>query len=396
MYTDEIKKISDEIAGELVKIRRTIHEHPELGHHEEKTAALVAEKLQAIGLEVTTHVGLTGVVGLLKGCFPGRTILLRADMDCLSIEELNAVPYKSRIPGLMHACGHDAHTAWLLRSSMMLARFKEHLCGNVKFVFQPAEESPDGANSMIRDGVLENPRVDAAIGAHVSPDLAAGKIGVRFGEAMASPGFFKIVIHGKGGHGSQPSKCIDPLRLAHQVYDALQLLPITRVDAVESLVITVTRFTAGNANNIIPNHAEMEGTVRVFSPEIREKLSAMMDEAIKNVVEPNGGTYEFQYRSNTPAVINEVKMTALVEAAAAKIVGATDVERIAKPSMNGEDFSCFQQHVPATFFFVGNYNEAKNTTRCLHHPEFDIDEDILPISSAVMACAAIDYLGLAD
>lgn len=391
MIIKKIMRISNEIKDELIDIRRYIHAHPEIGHHEENTASLVAQKLKSLGLEVETNIGITGVVGILNGKLPGKTILLRADMDCLPMDELNEVEYKSKYPGLMHACGHDAHITWLLGAAMILSQLKNEIKGNIKFVFQPAEESPNGANSMIQDGVLENPHVDIAIGAHVWPEVETGKIAVKYGPAMASPDFFKITIYGKGGHGSLPHNCIDPILLGTQVYNSFLSIPVKLVSAIDPVVITVTKFVGGTTDNVIPDKVEMEGTVRTLSLEAREQLPNIMERSIKNIVEAQGGKYTFKYRSNTPPVINDEGMTGLVEASAIKVVGEKNVIRLSKPNMGGDDFSCFQQYVPGVYFFVGTYNEEKGITNSIHHPKFNVDEDILNKAAAVFAQIAIDY-----
>ncbi|WIF96097.1 M20 metallopeptidase family protein [Caminicella sporogenes] len=392
MFKEKILKKAEEIKEELISIRRDIHAHPEIGLQEKRTSALVAEKLKKLGIEVKTNVGITGVVGLLKGKYPGKTILLRADMDCLEMTELNNIEYKSKYPGLMHACGHDAHTTWLLGAAMILSEFKDELHGNVKFLFQPAEESQGGANRMINEGVLENPKVNAAIGAHVWPIVESGKIGIKYGSMMAAPDKFTLTIYGKGGHGAEPHNCIDPISIGCQVYMSLQTIVSRKINPIKPAVISITMFNAGSAHNVIPDRVEMVGTVRTLTNELREKIPKMMESIIKGITEANGGSYEFEYIPYYPPVINNDEITDVVKHAGEEILGKDNVVELKNPTMGGEDFSYFQQKVPGTFFVVGTYNEDKKITKPLHSPYFNIDEDILSKASAVLAECALLYL----
>jgi amidohydrolase len=392
MYKDRINNIAGSIHKELIEIRRDIHAHPECGLKEFRTSALVAEKLKELGLEVQTEVGVTGVVGLLRGKNPGKTILLRADMDCLVMDELNDLEFKSQNPGLMHACGHDAHTTWLLGAAMILSQFKDEINGNVKFVFQPAEETLGGADRMIKAGVLENPRVDAAIGAHVWPTTQSGSIAVKYGPMMASPDRFKVIIKGKGGHGAMPQFCIDPIAIGWQIYSALQNILTRKLDPLEPVLLSVCRFESGSAFNIIPDSAEMEGTVRTLTHETREYMPKIMEEAVKSICESNGAAYEFIYDPYYPPVLNDDKMTSLVENVVADFLGKDKVDKMEKAFMIGEDFSYFQKSVPGVFFGVGTYNEAKGITKGLHSPYFNIDEDILPLAASLFSMLALKFL----
>jgi amidohydrolase len=392
MYFDEIKQMAENLKEELIKIRRDIHAHPECGLKEFRTARLVAEKLRALGIEVHTEVGVTGVVGVLKGNRPGKTILLRADMDCLVMDELNDLEYRSVNPGLMHACGHDAHITWLLGAAIILSHFKNELSGNIKFVFQPAEETLGGAKRMIKEGLLENPKVDAVIGAHVWPTEKSGSIAIKYGSMMAAPDRFKIVIRGKGGHGAMPQLCIDPISIGWQVYSALQTIINKKFDPVEPVLLTVCKFNSGSAFNVIPDYAEMEGTIRTLSHETRKNLAEMIEQTSKSLCEINGGTCEFEYDPYYPPVINDNLMTAFIEDAGRKFLGSENVIKLDKAVMIGEDFSYYQQAVPGVFFGIGTYNEAKNIIHGLHSPHFNIDEDILSNAAAFFSFLAIEYL----
>jgi len=392
MLNSDIMKKAENIKEELIVIRRDIHSHPELGLTEKRTAALVAEKLKVLGIDVQTGVGETGVVGLLKGNHPGKTILLRADMDCLAMTELNDVPYKSQNEGLMHACGHDAHTTWLLGTAMILSEMKEEIHGNIKFIFQPAEEGQGGAERMIKDGVLENPKVDYALGAHIWPTIETGKIGLKYGSVMAAPDMFDIRIKGKGGHGAEPHNAIDPISIACQVYMSLQTIVSRRIDPIDSAVLTISMFNAGSAHNVIPDHVDIVGTVRTLTPELRKRVPALMEQIIKGVCEANEGDYDFNYKPYYPPVINTDDAVDVVKEATEDILGKDAVTIMSRPTMGGEDFSYFLEQVPGAFFVVGTYNEAKGIVNALHNPKFDIDEDVLFKASAVMAKSALIYL----
>lgn len=392
MYKEEIEKIAQSIKDELIKIRRDIHSHPEIALNEFRTSKLVAEKLEELGMEVQVNIRVTGVVATLKGKYPGKTILMRADMDCLQLDELTNLEFKSQHPGYMHACGHDAHTTWLLGAAMILSHFKDRIHGNIKFLFQPAEESKGGAEEMIKAGVLENPHVDAAVGAHVWPAIESGKVGIKYGAMMAAPDNFRIVIHGKGGHGAVPNKCIDPISIANHIYSELQTIISRKLDPLEPVIITVGKFNAGTASNIIPDCAVMEGTVRTLSYSARDEVPKLMEKLVKGITEANGGKYEFQYNKCYPPVINENSITSFFEKSASKFLGSSNVEKLDKATMIGEDFSYFQQKVPGVFFAIGTMNKTKGIDQGLHSPYFTIDEDILTKASGLFSYFALDYL----
>lgn len=387
-----IEAIANEIHEKLICIRRDIHAHPELGFKETRTSALIAEELEALGLEVQTHIAVTGVVGLLRGKYPGKTLLLRADMDCLMIDELNDVEYKSQNQGLMHACGHDGHTTWLLGAAMILSKLKDNLHGNIKFVFQPCEEISGGAEKLIEEGVLENPRVDAALGAHIWPNIPSGSIGIKFGPMMGAPDAFKIIIKGKGGHGAAPQNCIDPISIACQVYNSIQNGLTRRVDPLEPVVVSICKFNSGSAYNIVPDTAEMEGTIRTLSYSARKFIPEMLEGIIKSVCDANGASYEFYYEAFCPPVINDDNMTRFVEKISKQLLGNDKVITLEKPTMIGEDFSCYQEKVPGVFMYIGTYNEEKDLIYGLHNPKFNIDEDVLPKTAYLFAALAVEYL----
>lgn len=392
MNNDLISKYASIIEKDLIQIRRKIHSYPEPAFEEFKTAELVSNELNKLGLEVNINIATTGVTGLLRGNHPGKTIMLRADMDCLHMKELNNVEYKSTRKNLMHACGHDAHTTWLLGSAMILSNLKDKIYGNVLFVFQPAEEGPGGAKKMIEEGIMENPKVDACIGAHVWPELEVGKIGICYDSMMAAPDKFSITIHGKGGHGAHPHTTIDPISIGCQIHSNLQTIISRKIDPTEPAVISITEFHAGSAHNIIPQKAVLGGTVRTLTHKMREYIPKKMEEIIKGVTTANDATYTFDYTPFYPPVINDYYMTTLVKKAAIKSLGSDNIFIQQKPSMGGEDFSYYQQKSPGTFFVVGTKNESKGIINSLHSPYFNIDEDILSIGARVLSQAALLYL----
>ena len=394
MYKEKILKIGEEIKEELIKIRRDIHAHPEIALKEIRTSNFIYEKLKALKLEVHKNIGVTGVVGILRGKYPGKTVLLRADMDCLKMEEETDLEYKSKNPSYMHACGHDAHVSWLLGAAMILSSFKDELKGNIKFVFQPAEEVVGGSLRMIEEGVLENPKVDIAFGAHVWPNIESGKIGIKYGPLMAAPDFFNITIIGKGGHGATPHKCVDPINIACQVYLALQTLVSRKLDAVDPAVISICTFNGGTSKNIIPNEVTLSGTVRTFNDEIRDYIPLKMEEMIKGITMANGGAYKFKFDKCYPPVINDSYAASIFEKSTKELFGDDSVVILDKPEMIGEDFSYFGQNIPSAFIAIGNYNSEKGTTEPLHSSKFNVDEDIIPKASMAFSYAALNSLDM--
>ncbi len=394
MYEKEILLKAKAISNELISLRRDIHSHPEMGLEEIRTSQIAMENLEKLGIEVQNGIGQTGVVGILRGKFQGKTIILRADMDCLKIEEKNDISYKSQNNGFMHACGHDVHTAWLVGAAKILCDFKEVLHGNIKFVFQPAEEALGGAKLVIEEGVLENPKVDAVIGAHVWPYLQSGRIGIKQGPIMAATDNFKLTIFGKGGHGAHPHKCIDPIVSATEIFMAFQTIVSRNIDPLEPAVITVGKFNSGSAHNIIPDNAYMEGTVRTLSLQTRRKIPELMEKVISGITSANGTKYKLEFVPYHPPVINEKELTSKVEKSIEDILGKDCIEKIEVPSMAGEDFSYFQEKVPGTFFWIGIGDEEKGTDMPLHASNFMVDEEMISIGAAVLAKSALDFLNL--
>ena len=378
----EIRAMRDE----LVRVRRDLHRHPELGHHEERTAAVVAEALQAAGLEVTQGVAGTGVVGLLRGSRPGPTVLVRADMDALPLEEESLVPYASTVCGRMHACGHDGHVAIALGTAGILARMRERLPGNVKFAFQPAEEGPGGAQPMIEAGILHHPEVDCCLGLHLWNELPLGHVGVLAGSIMASSDEFTLTVCGRGGHGAQPQRVVDPVVASAHVIVALQTIASRRVDPLQSVVVTVGAIHAGQACNIIPERVEMRGTVRAMDPDLRERLPAMFEDVVRGVTSALGATYELDYTQGYPVVVNAPAITDLVRTCANAVVGSAG-RVVPCQTMGSEDMAFFLRAVPGCFFFLGSANPERGLHHPHHSPRFDFDEDALPLGVEIMTRA---------
>ena len=386
--TDRIRAEIDEIFPSVVADRRHFHENPEMGFQEFETAKVVADRLQALGLEeIKTGIATTGVTGLINGTRPSdgkeKVIMLRADMDALPILEENDVEYRSRNDGVMHACGHDSHTAMLLGVARVLMDRRDEFSGTVKVLFQPAEEGGGGARVMIEEGALENPNVDLAFGMHVAQDIPLGKIAARPGPAMAAADRFEIVIQGKGGHGAQPNTTVDPIAVGAQIVTALQTIVSREVDPTEQAVVTVGAFLAGDASNVIPDTAVMRGTLRSFNPEVREQLATRVGEIATGVAAAMRAEVAYDYQPGYPSTINDVDMTAMVMDVAREVVGEENVFE-SPLIMGAEDFSYFLEKVPGCFYFVGTKNEDRGLVWGHHHPRFDIDEDAMPLGMEVM------------
>ncbi|HEV8303700.1 MAG TPA: M20 family metallopeptidase [Gemmatimonadales bacterium] len=373
----------------LIATRRDLHQHPELGFEETRTSALVAERLKSLGYDVKTGIGKTGVVAL-KGKEGGsaRCVLLRADMDALPVEEATSVPYRSKHPGKMHACGHDGHIAIGLEVASRLASAR--LAGAVKFAFQPAEEVSNGAQAMIADGVLAAPKVDAAFGIHLWNELPVGTVGVMPGPMMASVDQFEIAIHGRGGHAAVPHQTVDPVLVAAHVVTALQSLVARRRNPLEAGVVSVTQVHAGHAFNVIPGRADLRGTVRTFGGTFFDDAPHMIEETAQGIAGAFGARAEVRYRRLSGPLVNDERMAALLRDVAAEIVGADHV-RAGVRTMGGEDMAYFLQQVPGCFAFVGS--APPNGKAAPHHsPTFDIDEESLVVGAELLSRVVVRYL----
>jgi len=380
-----------EIAPEIVSIRRDLHQHPELSLAEHRTAQVVEEYLKTLGL--TPQIMFkTGVVATIRGTRPGKTVALRADMDALPILEQAKHDYTSVMPGVMHACGHDGHTAILLGAAKLLAT-NNNFPGDVKLIFQPAEEGPGGALPMIEAGVLANPTVDAALGLHVGTiGVRAGQIALREGPMCASPDTITIIIRGKGGHGAHPHLSVDAVVAASHVVIALQTIVSRETDPLAAVVLSLGTINGGYRENVIADEVTIKGTVRTLSAEIRATMPERIERIIKGVCDSLRSTYEFTYEMGYPVLVNDSALTSLVEKTGQRVLGSTNVLRAPAPSMGGEDFSYFAEKVPACFFALGALNEAKECHYPIHHPKFNFDEDAIPYGMAILAEAAIAYL----
>ena len=382
--------------AELVATRRDLHAHPELGFAEHRTAALVAERLGGLGYAVKTGVGRTGVVGTLRGTGPAggrgeRTVLLRADMDALPIEEANEVAYRSTAPGVMHACGHDAHVAIALAVARRLAAARSAWQGTVKFAFQPAEESGNGAATMIADGVLDAPTVDAVFGLHVINTIPIGTIAATSGAIMGSVDDFTIRIRGKGGHAAMPQDTADPILAAAHVVTALQSLVSRSADPFDHLVVSVTRINAGTAANVIPEEAVLSGTVRSMGGRLHAEMPERLTAIANSVAGGLGCSATVDYVRYTPTTVNDEAMTALVARVAADVVGAKKVLTGAR-MLGGEDFAFFLQRVPGCFAWIGSRNAVKGYDAPHHSPRFDIDEEAMLIGVELLERVTREYL----
>lgn len=392
----DIKTLADELFPEVVRLRRTIHQHPELAFEEEETARLVVETLRPLGFELRTGVARTGVIATLRGGHPGPTVLLRADMDALPIQEANDLDFASRVPGKMHACGHDAHTASLLGTAMLLSRVRDQIRGTIRFLFQPSEERlPGGAKAMIAEGALDadasSPAPAVAFGQHVQPELEAGKIGVFSGMYMASADEVYLTIRGEGGHAASPHLLdTDPVLAAAHVVVALQsLVSRNRPPDVPS-VLTIGRVVADGATNVIPNAVRLEGTFRAMDERWRFRAHELIRRVAESTAAAYGAQAEVDVLVGYPALYNHPEPTALARDAAVEYVGAentVDLERW----YAAEDFAWYLRELPGTFYRIGTGNVAKGITHGLHTPRFTVDEEALRTAPGFMAYLAWRY-----
>jgi len=394
---DSIKSLSRQFAEDTVATRRHLHANPELSFHEFNTARYVADQLRAIGLTPQEGVANTGVVALIEGTKTpsGRVIGLRADMDALPIHEANNVPYKSTTEGVMHACGHDAHTASLLSTARILQTLRDEFSGTIKLVFQPAEEkAPGGASLMIKDGVLENPAPGSMLGQHVAPNIPAGKIGFREGMYMASTDELYLTVKGKGGHGAMPDQLIDPVLIASHIIVAMQQVISRNRPPASPSVLSFGRFIADGITNVIPNEVKIEGTFRCMNEQWREEGLRRIQKLAEGMAEAMGGTCEFERVKGYPYLQNHPELTRRTRASTVAYMGAENVVDL-DLWMAGEDFAFYSQIVDSCFYRLGTRNESRGITSGVHTPTFDIDETALEIGPGLMAWLAVEELGKA-
>ena len=401
-------KVDEDIANieqKVIEWRRHFHQNPELSNQEFKTAEKIASHLKSLGLEVKTNIAVTGVVGLLKGDLPGKVVALRADIDALPVTERNELPFKSEVKttflntetGVMHACGHDTHTAILMGVAEILAKHKDKIKGTVKFIFQPAEEGPPpgeegGAKLMIKEGVLNNPSVDAIFGLHINSQTPVGTIKYKTGGIMASVERFVVNVKGKQTHGSQPWSGVDPILISAKIIDGFQTI-ISRESRLtdEAAVITVGKITAGTRFNIIPESAEMIGTVRTLDADMRLLIIKRMNEMAADIAKAYGGSATIEWQNNTVVTHNDLALTAQILPSLQKVAGEKNVQ-LMKATTGGEDFSYFQELVPGVYFFLGGMTPG-NTEAFPHHtPDFQIDESGLLLGVKALTQITFDYL----
>ncbi|RUM63197.1 MAG: amidohydrolase [Sulfurospirillum sp.] len=382
----------DAINDKIVTIRHDLHEHPELSGHEEHTKYLVKGILEASGYKIKEFSDHHGLIADLDA--PGigtRRVAIRADMDALPIEEHTNAPYASRVPGVMHACGHDSHTAIALGAAIALAEFKEQLPGNIRFIFQPSEESKEGGSiQMIEGGALEG--VDAIFGLHAYPYLPTGQIGYKYGIMMASADIFTIEIFGKAAHGARPHEGVDAILVTAMVINSLNHIVSRRIDPLHPAVISLGQIEGGTAPNIICDHVKVKGTVRTVNEEIRKNIPEMMEESIKGIAKSMGAKFNFDYEFGQPELINDDKMVDVVVASAKEVVGEENCIDLEDPVMGGEDFSEYLQIVPGAFFRLGTCNKEKETCVSQHNSRFNVDDDALQIGMKILSAAALRVL----
>jgi amidohydrolase len=377
----------EKLVPNLIELRRDFHRHPELGFQEERSARVVAERLKLLGYTVRTGVGKTGVVGFLKGGKPGKTVLLRADIDALPIHEEATVAWKSETPGRMHACGHDANTAIGLTAAEILAKELPALSGNVLFIFQPAEEILSGAAAMLRDGALEGVTVDAAFAVHMQNEMPAGTVGLRSGPLMTSADRLDLSVVGKGGHGAFPHLASDPIMAAAQIITAVQTLVSRETPPLQMSVLSITTLKAGTAFNIIPDAVEMSGTFRCYDTDLRETLMGSLRRVAESVAAALKCKAEVRNEWLTPAVVNDPTLTRIVQELATEILGEKQVVEM-QPLTGSDDIAYFWQKIPGCYAFVGSAKTDGSPVAQHHNAKFDIDESVMATGVDLLVRAA--------
>ena len=387
---DPIHDAARSLASETVALRRDLHANPEIAFEEVRTARIVAERLRALGLSPRTGLGTTGVVAVLEGARPGRTVIARADMDALPMPDAKEVEYRSRVDGAAHACGHDGHTAVLLSVAHLLTERRDDLRGKVVFVFQPAEEIVKGAAAMLADGALDDLEPERTLGLHLSSMHPTGTVSLRAGPSMAATDSFRLVIHGRGGHAAKPNEAVDPIVIAAQLITVLQTLVSRETDPVDKSVISITSVQGGTAYNVIPESVELKGTLRTFEPETRARLRERILALCDALVSGQRGRLVSEWREGSPAVVNDASATERVRLVAE---GMDVVERVVEGDqiMGGDDMALWLQRAPGCYWFVGA-NGGPESSFPHHHQSFDLDEAALPIAVELFTKAILDAL----
>lgn len=391
MTQAELKAEAQALREQLVSWRRDFHRHPELALQERRSAGIIAKKLRDLGYEVKTGVAETGIVALLRGNEAGPVVMARFDMDALPILEANETDYASQHRGVMHACGHDGHMAIGLGVATLLDRHQDALTGTVKLVFQPGEEGGDGARIMVEEGVLEDPRPDVALIAHLWNEKPVGTINVTPGPVMAAAEKWICTVRGKGGHGALPHQAVDPIVAASHIVIGLQAVVSRNVSPLETAVVTVGSFQGGDAFNVIPDSVDLSGTIRTYDPHVREDVLRRVREIVETVAKAYDASADLQIAHLTPAVVNSPQIVEVVREAAEQVVGPQQVAS-GERTMGSEDAAYFIQDVPGCYFFIGSANSERGLDASHHNPHFDFDEDALPIGVAVMTEAIMHYV----
>lgn len=392
-----VEQLSERVGPQVIAWRRDFHAHPELSNREQRTGRTVAELLREIGVErIKTGVAGHGVVGLIRGGKPGPTVALRADMDALPIQEQTGLPFASQNDGVMHACGHDAHTAILLGAAKVLVQMRGTIPGSVKLIFQPAEEGPPageegGAELMIKEGVLRDPEVSAIFGLHVNTELDTGKIGYRHGALLASVDRFRITVSGKQSHAAMPWKGVDPIVASAHIITAIQTIPSRKVDARRAIVVSVGVVHAGTAWNIIPEKVTLEGTIRTHRAEVRRQAAQQFHRLVHQTASAHGATAKIALDDYGPVVWNDPELGERMQRSLVRAAGQENVVEV-EPVMGGEDFAHYARKVPGFYVFLGVRNESIGAVHAVHTPQFTLDEAALPLGVRTLALLAIDYL----
>jgi amidohydrolase len=387
--SNRIDEMVEELYPRLIELRRELHMYPEISNQEFETTKRIRNWLQEFGIENITLSLATGAAAEVKGKANGKTVAIRADIDALPIQEEADVPFRSRIDGVSHMCGHDVHTTIALGAGIVLQQLQDFLPGNVRILFQPAEEFEGGAESMIEEGLLTG--VASIIGLHNYPDLPVGTIGIKEGFLMGSVDDFTITITGKGGHAALPEKTIDPIMIGSAVVSQLQTIVSRAISAKESAVVTIGSFQAGSTNNVIPDKAILKGTVRTSNEEVRNKIYELFQQLVTNTVTAHGGQVEIDYKFLLPAVYNDARIARIVRSAAETVVGS-EYTVLAEPTLGGEDFSFYQKEIPGCYVWLGSGNVQKGIKYGWHHPKFMVDEDAIKIGVKWMVQSAFSLL----
>ena len=391
MY-DKIKRLSDKYSKQMITLRRHLHQIPETGLLEFETKKSMAAQLKKIGLKVNTDVWRTSIVAMLEGQKQAPCVAIRSDMDALPVTEKTGLFYASKNRGCMHACGHDAHMAMVWGAAKILTHFRSELPGYVKFLFQPSEEEPPGgAMPMIAAGALEKPKVHVIFGLHVDPTIPAGKVGLKKGPMMAKVDDFNLTVVGKSGHAARPHETVDAIIVASELVTALQTISSRMVNPLDPVILTIGKMEGGTARNIIADHVTLFGTARVLYDKLGEKIPGMIKRIADGICKAHGATYVLDYRVGYPVLANDPDIIDIYEHVLTIMHGKKSVQIKNRPGMGAEDFACYLQEVPGAMFLLGIRNKSIGADKPWHHPEFKIDEKVIPIGASLLAAATIEY-----